>query len=200
MDAQGNETSVSFTVNFDQTKLSNPVATIGNGVPASSSLGTNALQAASGRLGVLVDSVNTYAPGTRQVMTIRFDVAANAPTGLVPVSFGGAPTNQSISSSLGALLAATYQPGNVNIAPTFSIMGRVLTPSGLGLRNAVVSLTDSTGITQVATTGSFGAYVFINARSGESYTLTVSSRRYRFVPRTIVATGNLTEIDLIGLE
>lgn len=84
--------------------------------------------------------------------------------------------------------------------PTFTVSGRVLTPQGAGLRNAIVSMTDSRGIKQTATSSSFGTYSFANARVGETYVLTVSSRRFRITPRTVVITGNLTDVDLTGLE
>jgi|GEM_PF-5252500 len=397
IDSQGNESSASFTVNFDPTKLSSPLATIGNGVPAGSALGTNQNQVGSGRLGILIDSTNTYAAGTRQMMTIRFNVAAGAPSGGSTVSFGSTPTFQSVSSASGALLTTTYQSGTVTIGtggptptptptstptptpnptptptptpnptptptpnptptptpnptptptpnptptptptpsptpntppgtnvfvqapdsranitfgtvfqtgnttftqipgssagfppngytlaneglhfnvmtsaifggshtvcivafgiddpedfarlrilhregsqlidrtilfpdapaplfatrqvcsrvdlpgdfylaygPTFMVSGRVLTPNGQGLRNAVVSITDSRGVRQMTTSSSFGAYVFANVRGGETYTISVSSRRYRFAARPIVVLSNLNDVDMIGLE
>jgi len=81
-----------------------------------------------------------------------------------------------------------------------NISGRVTTPSGAGVRNAVVSLTDTHGITQLATTGSFGFYSFVNIPPGGNLTVSISSRRYRFAPRTITADGNLTGVDFVGLE
>ena len=80
------------------------------------------------------------------------------------------------------------------------VSGRVTTPSGIGLRNAVVSLTDSLGVARTATTSSFGLYSFGDVPVGVTYTITVSSRRYRFTPRTVNVNGTLTGIDLIGLE
>jgi Carboxypeptidase regulatory-like domain len=81
-----------------------------------------------------------------------------------------------------------------------TVSGRVLTPSGLGLRNALVSMIDSQGIRRTATTSSFGLYTFENVRITESYTLSVSSKRYRFTPRILPVNGNLANIDFVGLE
>lgn len=81
-----------------------------------------------------------------------------------------------------------------------SVSGRVTTPSGLGLRNAVVSLIDSNGVRRTATTSSFGIYSFNMVRSGETYTLTVSSKRYRFSPQTPTVTDTVTNVDFTGLE
>ena len=203
LDSQGNEAATSFTVNFDPTRLSNPLATVGIGVPSGSSLNTNPNEAANGRLGVLVDSTSTYAMGTRQIMTIRFDVAANAPVGSTPITFGNTPTIESVASVSGALLPATYQMGNVSIGSTpagVQVSGRVLTPDGRGLRNATVSITDSNGGTRTTVTSSFGFYSFEDVQVGGTYIITVSSRRYRFTPRVLQVLGPLGDVDFVGLE
>jgi len=85
-------------------------------------------------------------------------------------------------------------------APAFSISGRVTTPTGLGLRNGVVSITNSQGVMRTATTSSFGLYSFTDIPAGRTYSISVSSRRYRFAPRSITADGNLANIDFVGLE
>ena len=81
-----------------------------------------------------------------------------------------------------------------------TVSGKVTTPSGLGLRNATVTLTDSFGIRQTATTSSFGIFSFNSVIMGSSYTLSVSSKRYRFSPMTLTITGPLSGIELVGLE
>ena len=85
-------------------------------------------------------------------------------------------------------------------SPFASVTGRVTTPTGLGLRNAVVSLIDSTNVTRTATTSSFGIYTFNNVATGGTYTMTVASKRFRFSPRSLQIGGNLTGIDFTGME
>ena len=85
-------------------------------------------------------------------------------------------------------------------APTVSVSGRILTPDGRGLRNAVVSLIDSQGVRRNATTSSFGLYSFIDVRAGDMYTLTVTTKRYRFTPRQMLINDNLSNVDFVGLE
>jgi len=85
--------------------------------------------------------------------------------------------------------------------PTFgTIAGRVLTPSGIALRNAVVTIIDSAGQRQTAATSSFGVYNFTNVQLGQIYTATVTSKRYRFTARTLPFTTNLNGVDFVGLE
>ncbi len=85
-------------------------------------------------------------------------------------------------------------------ATNATISGRVTTPSGLGLRNAIVSITDPQGVRRTATTSSFGIYSFANVQTGFTYILSVSSKRYRFAAQTIPINGNLANIDFVGLE
>lgn len=176
---------------------------LGNGVPAGSNLGTNLSQAAQGRIGILVDSTNTYIAGARQVVTVTFSIPANAIIGLTPVTFGSVPTPQSVSSSTGALLTTVYQAGTVQVGSTaasVSVSGRVLTADGRGVRNAQVTIIDSNGVARTVTTSSFGYYRFDDVEGGQSYVLGASNKRYRFSSRILVVVDNVSDADFIGLE
>lgn len=82
-----------------------------------------------------------------------------------------------------------------------TISGRVLTPSGSVLRNAVVTLSDFSGNQLRATTSSFGVFTFtITPPAGGPRTLTVSSKRYRFAPQIVIINGSVSGIEMIGLE
>lgn len=84
------------------------------------------------------------------------------------------------------------------IAPTaasVSIGGRVLMSNGRGLRNAVVVLQASEGIRRTALTSSFDYYRIDDIVVGETYVLSVSSKRYRFAPRVISLMDELTGLD-----
>lgn len=81
-----------------------------------------------------------------------------------------------------------------------TISGRVTTPNGQSLRNTTVILRNITGAERRTTTGSFGFYIFNDVRFGETYTIGVSSKRYRFAPQSVVADGDLTGLDFTALE
>ena len=81
-----------------------------------------------------------------------------------------------------------------------AVSGRVLTPDGRGLRNATVSITDANNTTRTAITSSFGNYIFTGVQTGNSYPISVSSKRYRFASRIVVVNGVLTDVDFVGLE
>ena len=80
------------------------------------------------------------------------------------------------------------------------VSGRVLTPEGRGLRNATVTITDSKGNRQTKTTGSFGAYGFEDVEAGETYVISVGSKRFRFASRIIQVTDNLSDVDFIAVQ
>ncbi len=80
------------------------------------------------------------------------------------------------------------------------VSGRVNTPDGRPLRAATVMITDPLGNRRTVTTGSFGFYSFEGVPAGSMYTVSVSSKRYRFAPRVLSVTNSLTDIDFVGLE
>ena len=203
LDSLGNEASASYTVNYPASVLTYVSAAIGGGVPTGSNLGLNTSQTAAGRLGVLVDSTNTYAAGARQMITVTFAVPANAAAGTYPVSFSSTPTAQSVSSAQGALLTTTYQSGNVVIGTTaagVAVSGRVLNASGQGVRGATVTMTDPNGNRRTFVTGSFGIYRFEDVTGGQSYVIAVRSSRYRFNSRVVNVTDSLSDVDFVGLQ
>jgi Tol biopolymer transport system component len=84
--------------------------------------------------------------------------------------------------------------------PGVTVGGRVVTPDGRGLRGATVSLTDAVGAVLTVTTSSFGNYLFEGVRPGTGYSLTVSSKRYRFASQAIQVNASILNLDLIGME
>lgn len=205
LDSEGDEVAASFTLNFDPTKFSSPVVALGTGAPAGTTLNLNTNDVANGRLGVLVFSSNAYAISAppRQMITVTFNVAPTSEITPTPITFVQSPTPLSVSSIDGVLLFAQYELGIVTIipAPTFiTVGGKVTSSTGQNLRNAVVSLIDGNNVRRTATTGTFGQYNFENVVAGGTYTLTVSSKRYRFAPRQQVISASISNMDFVGLE
>lgn len=81
-------------------------------------------------------------------------------------------------------------------AAAVSISGRVSTAQDSGLTNALVTLTDLQGNSQTVKTGKSGAFRFTNVTAGETYILTVKSKRYTFAPRIVTTNENLTDVNL----
>lgn len=87
------------------------------------------------------------------------------------------------------------------ITPFASISGRVLTANGSGIRNAKVVVTGGSLTSPIiATTGSFGYFMFEGLATGETYVVTVNSKRYTFSTpsRVITLTDNISDADFIA--
>lgn len=70
-------------------------------------------------------------------------------------------------------------PAGPTAAPA-SIAGRVMTANGGGIRGVVVMVQGMDGVTRSVTTNTFGHYRIEGLTAGESYVVSVSSRRYSF--------------------
>ncbi|CAN5405442.1 hypothetical protein BH10ACI2_BH10ACI2_02610 [soil metagenome] len=115
--------------------------------------------------------------------------------------YNRALTQTEIQSIYSAGISSNGSAGKcLETAPTYSVAGRVITPSGQALRNATVTLTDTTGTRSTATTTSFGVYSFNQVTGSTGYTISVSSKRFRFAPRSLDVASNLANIDFVGLE
>lgn len=212
LESGGDEVAGGFSLNFDQAKLSissnstpvaNPDITLGTGVPPGMALTVNATKAASGRVGVLFDSSSSFtaSPPNRQVVNFRFTILGGAPAGPVEITFGNVPAPRSFSDGFGNDIPMTYVPGSITIqqaAPPVTVSGRVTSQSGRGVTGAVVSMVDGAGAKRVATTSTFGYYIFNNVPSGLNYTITPTAKRYTFTPVNMTITTDLTNLDFVA--
>jgi hypothetical protein len=86
-------------------------------------------------------------------------------------------------------------------AANSSIAGRVTTSDGRGIRNAKVTISgDSLPQMRVATTTSFGYFTFDCLATGQTYVVTVNSKRYTFsVPSRVVSlVDNVVDLDFVA--
>ena len=67
-----------------------------------------------------------------------------------------------------------------------TVSGRVLTAQGRGIRNVVVTMTDSRGNTRTAASTGFGYFRFENVAAGETYIFTAEGKRFTFGQNTQV--------------
>ncbi|HEV7645022.1 MAG TPA: S8 family serine peptidase [Pyrinomonadaceae bacterium] len=82
-------------------------------------------------------------------------------------------------------------------AASVSVGGRVLTAGGMPIRQATVTLQDSTGIPRYAVTGSLGYYLFEDVPVG-NYVIGVSSKRYSIPARVLSVLAAVDDADLIA--
>lgn len=80
-------------------------------------------------------------------------------------------------------------------AASVSVAGRVLTPDGRGLTNALVTLTDQNGNTRTVISSGFGYYRFENVQVGQLYIFTVQSKRYTLEPQTNFIISEMNDLN-----
>jgi len=128
-----------------------------------------------------------------------------APASVVALS--GTPTqggifNFSITASNGSGSSVTDYTLQI-LAPTaasVSVGGRVLTPDGRGLTNAVIILADTNGNRRTARTSSFGYFRFDDVQAGQTYVFNVSSKSYSFLPQVVTVNDDLTDLNFTAQQ
>lgn len=193
VDAFGDEAGYGFRLNYNNTRLLNPVIGIGTTGAAVRSC----TQTTTG-LNCAVDTFPNNAPGSSDpntgeipagnnqiLMSVTWNVSASAPNGTLPLTLASV----NASNDNADLLTITSVSGAVNVgAPTaasVSVSGRLSAADGRGIRNAIVSISNaSTGEIRTARSTAFGYYRFEDIPVGETYVIRVTSKRFQFVPDT----------------
>ena len=124
---------------------------------------------------------------------------------------GGAYTIEGSVGQFGVGAAAQSAPFTLHpgfwtpapLAPTaasVTLAGRVRTIGGRGISGARLTLTGAGGETRAVTSTAFGYYRFENVAAGETYILTISSKRFTFaVPTQIVTLADARDdVDFIA--
>jgi hypothetical protein len=85
-------------------------------------------------------------------------------------------------------------------AASVSVSGQVLTADGAGIRNAMVTITSANGSTKMAISSTFGYYRFDDVTTGETYVISVSTKRFTFNrPSNIIAVlDNVVGVDFVA--
>lgn len=193
VDSLGDEAEYSFTVNYDQAVLTNPVVSNGN-----TGAGAVACNTTS-QPGRIFCSVGTFptnrtgdpnvgeiAPADNQILiSIRFTISRNAQPSTTNVTL----TDVAASDDTPPLaLAITSVDGTVTVNGTTasgaSISGRV-TAGRRGVARAIVTLTDENGVTRRTMTSALGTYRFTGIPVAQTYTLNAQAKRYRFATQIV---------------
>lgn len=211
IDSRSQENAISFTLQYDDTKLENPVATLGpdntgvNPNPPNNSVfaNVNGVVHPGGKLAVLWEVPNArLTPSvTKHIINVTFHVKASAPFGLTPLSFNSTIANQKVSDIDGVGLATNWIGNNINIiaTPTSSnvnVAAHVSNAAGTSVKGAIVRLTATTGEVYVGTSNGLGNVIVPNVPAGATYVLTVSAKGYTFTPRAISVDDNISKLDL----
>jgi hypothetical protein len=161
----------------------------------------------SSRLSVVANSetpgllkVAVYGPaplsGNGVLMNLKF-TAVGAPGSVSPLTWErmllneGSPQSLTIDGQVELSAAAPNQA---------EINGKLLTAMGQGVANARVVLTDLNGQSRSIMTNGFGIYRFGGLQVGQTYAISVDSRRLSVTPLTISVTGQVVNVDMIATQ
>lgn len=79
-----------------------------------------------------------------------------------------------------------------------TVGGNVLTPEGRGVRGARVTITDNNGVARYALTGSFGRFQFDDVEPGQTYIVSIGSRRFTFSPQVVQVNDNVADLSFVA--
>ncbi len=108
----GDEVAISFTLEYDATRFSNPRVVLGEAAAEDSTLTVNASE--KGRIGILIDSTESMAASAmpQRLLTVTFDVIGDG-EGTTRFMLSGSLAAFGISDADGNSLPARYVDGNV---------------------------------------------------------------------------------------
>jgi CSLREA domain-containing protein len=134
-----------------------------------------------------------------QLTAVASPVANTIPSGTNGCGTTVTTSQNGVSRPQGA---GCEKGGAERIAPTAatsSVRGRVLTPTGRGLMNAFVILTDTnTGEIRYARTTTLGYFNIQDLPTGNLYIINVNSKRYRFSSQSFTLNEDLDGLVLTG--
>jgi hypothetical protein len=119
--ANGNEHALSFSMNFDTSRLTYSDIVLGDGASDAFMLPTTG-SAGSGAIGVTLELPpgETFAAGTQQVVIVTFNapILTGTQTAATVVSFTNKPINKLLSDASNQLLVTNFVGGTVTLSPS----------------------------------------------------------------------------------
>lgn len=119
-------------------------------------------------------------------------------TGAIGQSIADTSSASPFTIKSGFFTAALINP----TAATVTVGGRVTTSSGRGIRNVVISMSDSNGTLRIATSATFGYFTFTDVPAGDTYIFSLRAKRFRFSEITQVRTilEDVSDVNFIAGE
>jgi hypothetical protein len=185
-----------------------------NPLPTPNATGTIAMSATTGKVALVNNAValsGTCPTGGTVVDFVGYGTTANcngsgtnntltnapAPSTTTSDQRNVAGTDTDLDNVDFTAAAPTPQPSLQPTASSVTLDGKVTTSEGRAIPRVTVTLVGGSGEVQTFITSGFGYYTFEGLRSGETYTISVESKSYRFNPssRTITAMDSVHDLD-----
>jgi hypothetical protein len=141
------------------------------------------------------DGVNTFRLADMIPAGTGWDLSTNTSSSALGIS----DTNVIVGT--GVFNGAIHGYAMVPVVTNVSVSGRILTAGGAGIRNALVTASggDLPSAVTVAT-GSFGYFLFTGLHTGQTYTITVATKRFIIAmpTRNVSPSGDVTGFDFVA--
>lgn len=165
----------------------------------------NVVMGDAGRLRISVSGANAM-NGIGPVLNLTFKTVTGAMSGdFSPVTFEPGTLFFFRGGPMAGPVPVTATNGQVDLigpsASLASISGKVATSSGRGVQNAIVTVSGGGLVTpRIARTGGFGYFTIEDLQAGETYVVTVNSKRFVFAApsRVITLADSVDGIDFIA--
>ena len=142
-------------------------------------------------------SGGTTAAPTYITTTINTPAAANGQ--IVRFKWRAATDNSAIAPGAAGVRVDTISiPCASLTAAGVELSGRVMTANGNGVTGAIVTVTDQSGVARTTLTSSFGYYRFDDVQVGQTYIVSVGSKRFSFTPRVVQVVDNVSDLDFVA--
>lgn len=138
----------------------------------------------------MTENANANAVRWGTLYNIRFD--SNRPPQAMNATLGFLKT--------GAPISVQVQGPAPVVVTNATVTGRVLNTAGNPLRGAIVIMTDSQNVSRFAVTSTFGYFSFDNVTGGQSYTFSVSNKRFNFNSQNVVVNGDIANLDFTAVS
>ena len=151
-----------------------------------------------GTLKVSVSGANSLS-GSGAVLNLSFRTDAAAVAGNVsPLNFSAVHFYNTAGE-----VASGFSNGSVTLvtgptAASVTVAGRLVSPEGRAIRAGQVVLTDEAGVRRSVSIALRGEFRFDDVASGRTYTVSASSRRFRFEPVVLDLVADVVALDLVG--
>jgi CSLREA domain-containing protein len=172
-----------------------------NGFPAGTFNQTNDQTGVDPLLGVLADNGGNVTTHSLLAGSPAINTGIN--TNAVDPFNNSLLANDARGAGFARINGTTVDKGafESSFAPTaasVTVAGRVLAPSGKGIGNARVYLTDQQGSTRTALTNPLGYYRFQDVAAGGTYVLNVFSKRYSFQPQVVNVSEEMNDLNFVA--
>jgi hypothetical protein len=164
----------------------------------------------TGRIGVAASGGNSIERISTNgvLLNLRFRVVGTANDLKNPITALTFHQQPIFENESGTALRLKSADGSIRVSTggagksVTAVSGQVTTADGRGIRNVLVTLAGANGETRTVMTGAGGEYRFTDVSAGETYTVSVSSKRFRFnsASQTRAIFSEAEEINFTALE